>query len=484
MRKWVLAALLCAFSLGLRAQEPYPELGTKLEEYFTALAGESAAVQNAECDFLIESCQDSLVRQYVAIKIYDHYLRSHIMGDDAVAVHVAQKWFLSGAVAMKTEDDLLNAKVFAQFNQSSLIGADAPALTLYTPDDTPTDFPSPGRYCALYFYDIGCSTCKLETARLKRLVESKEYDLDVYAVYIGRDHEAWKAYQEEFPGVIHLWDPSIKSDWQMKYGVLQTPKLFLVSPEGKILGRGLDTPALRILMNQQLSAGQYVYGEAGQMERYKQLFSAYGDTLSTAHVLEVADYLAARTLGDGETSSFKQIAGDLLYFLSQNKEEVYRDACKPFVEKYITALPNVWNTADDKAQVVSLGEMLVELTTRTPVGSLIPDLKVHGTLRRKPCLFRKGTKEGVFSLRSLKGNPAYILFYSGGCNYCQQALDAAEALVAGNARVKVLIVDMDGLLTDYPEEARQLLDTFDLSGMPYTIQLDKKGIVQHRYIKL
>ena len=56
MRKWVLAALLCAFSLGLRAQEPYPELGTKLEEYFTALSGEPAAVQNAECDFLISSC--------------------------------------------------------------------------------------------------------------------------------------------------------------------------------------------------------------------------------------------------------------------------------------------------------------------------------------------------------------------------------------------------------------------------------------------
>ena len=484
MKKWVIAALLCALTVSLRAQEPYPELGAKLEEYFTALAGESAEVQNAECDFLIQSCQDSLVRQYVAIKIYDHYLRSRIMGDDAVAVHIAEKWFLSGAVAMKTDEDLLNAKVFASFNRASLIGSPAPALTLFGPDGAAVNAPVKGSYNVLYFYDTSCATCKLETASLKNLVASAEYPLSVYAIYIGSDRAAWDAYREGFEGVTHVWDPSISSDWQMKYGVLKTPALFLVSPEGVILGRGLDTPALRILLNQQFSASKYVYGEARQMERYSQLFSAYGDSLSVSHILDVADYLAARTFGEGDTDSFKQIAGDLLYYLSSHREEVYRDACKPFVEKYITALPEVWNTADDKSQVVSLGEMLVELTSRTPVGSQVPDLTVHGTLRRKGCLFRRGTKEGDFALRKLNGNPAYVVFYTGGCASCQEILQKVDSLVAGNRRVKVLLADMDALLTDYPEQARQLLDSFDLSGMPFVIQLDKKGTVLHRYVSL
>ena len=220
------------------------------------------------------------------------------------------------------------------------------------------------------------------------------------------------------------------------------------------------------------------------MARYSQLFEAYGDSLSVDHVMEVADYLAARTLGEGDTDSFKQVAGDLLYYLSSQKTEVYRDACQPFAQKYITALPDVWNTADDKAQVVSLAEMLAELTSRTPVGSIIPDLNVRGTLRRKPCLFRKGSKEGVFALPKLKGNPAYVVFYTGGCSSCKETLSAVDKLVAGNRRVKVLLVDMDDLLTDYPDEARQLLDTFDLSGMPFVLQLDKKGMVQHRYVKL
>lgn len=484
MKKWIAAALLCVVSWSLLAQEPYPELGSKLEEYFTALAGENAAVQSAECDYLIESCQDSLVRQYVAIKIYDHYLRSHIMGDDAVAVHIADKWFLSGAIAMKTEEDLLNARIYAEFNRSSLIGADAPVLTLFAPDGSTVDVPAAGGYSVLYFYDTACSTCKLETARLKRMVEEAEYPLDIFAVYTGQDADAWKTWRENFEGVTHLWDPSISSDWQRQYGILKTPGLFLISPAGKILGRGLDTPALKILLNQQYSKGQYLYGESGQMERYRQLFSAYGDTLKVSHILEVADYLAARTFGEGDQDSFKQIAGDFLYYLSSRKEEVYKDACKPFVERYIKGLPEVWSTEEDKAQVVSLGEMLVDLTSRTPVGSVVPDITVHGTLRRKPCLFRKGSKEGVFSLPKLKGNPTYILFYTGDCPYCRETMEAVDALVKSNRRTQVLVVDMDALFTDYPEEARLMLDTFDLSGMPFVLQLDRKGVVQHRYVKL
>jgi hypothetical protein len=59
-----------------------------------------------------------------------------------------------------------------------------------------------------------------------------------------------------------------------------------------------------------------------------------------------------------------------------------------------------------------------------------------------------------------------------------------DALVKKDRRVKVLVVDMDALFTDYPEEARLMLDTFDLSGMPFVLQTDRKGVIQHRYVKL
>ena len=482
MRRLVVALAALSASLLAFAQQPYPELGAKLDQYFLALAGEPVSVQNEECDFLIESCQDSLVRQYTALKVYDHYLKSKIMGDDAVAVHVARKWFLSGKVKMKSEDDAFHAQLFVQFNENSLIGNPAPQLTLFAPDSSSVRIPAKDAYSVLYFYDTGCATCKKETPRLQELIDSGKFPVTVYAIYVGASAEEWAAYRDKFTGVTHLWDPEVTSDWQLLYGVLQTPRMFLVNPTGEIVGRGLDTPALEILLNRELSKEEYVYGEASEMERLAQLFDIYGDTLKVSDIMSVAEYMAARTFGEGDVNAYKQTIGDLLYYLFSQRTEVYRDASVPFIQKYIEQ-PEIWSTEADKAQVTSLGELMVALASRTPVGSQVPDLKVPGTLHRKPGLFRKGVKEGEFRLRKLKGNPGYVVFYTGGCSSCQETLAAVDALVAADYRAKVLLVDMDSLLTDYPDEALTLLNTFDLSAMPYVIQLDKKGVVQHRYVQ-
>ena len=477
MKKWLLGCLAGVLALSLQAQEPYPQLGAKLDSYLAALVGESASAQSAECDFLINTTQDSLLRQYVALKLYDHYLQSPVMGDDAVAVHVAREWLLSGKVAMHSEEDLFNARLFVEFNQHSLIGMAAPAVTLFSPSGEGVQLPPAGEWSVLYFYDTSCSTCKRETARLKDFVQ--ESDVPVFAIYVGGSDTAWEAYRTDFPGVTHLWDPTFSSDWQRLYGVLQTPRMFLVNPSGVIVGRGLDTPALRQLLAQELASASYTYGEPAMMERYRQFFVPYGEALTVDDVMEVADYLAARTEG----SAFKQVMGDFLYYLYGQKTEVYRSAVTPFVQKYILR-PDIWTSAEDKAQVVSLGEMLLELVSRTPVGSQVPDLKVAGVLRRKPCFLVPGSRSGVFSLRKLKGNPGYLVFYTGNCSSCRETLAAVDALVAREPKARVLLVDMDALMADNPSMGEALLDSFDLSALPMIIQLDKNAVVQHKYLSL
>lgn len=483
MRRLILALAALSASLLAFAQQPYPELGAKLDQYLLALAGEPVSVQNEECDFLIETCQDSLVRQYTALKIYDHYLKSKIMGDDAVAVHIARKWFLSGEVKMKTQEDAFHAQLFVQFNENSLIGSPAPALTLFAPDSTTLRIPAKDSYSVLYFYDTGCATCKKETPRLQKLIDSGKYPVTVYAIYVGASAEEWAGYREKFTGVTHLWDPDVTSDWQLLYGVLQTPRMFLVSPTGEIVGRGLDTPALEILLNRELSKEEYVYGEAGEMERLAQLFEIYGDTLKVSDIMSVADYMAARTFGEGDVNAYKQTIGDLLYYLFSQRTEVYRDASVPFIQKYIEQ-PEIWNTEADKAQITSLGELMADLASRTPVGSQVPDLTVPGTLHRKPGLFRKGVKEGKFKLRKLKGNPGYLVFYTASCQACKELLAAVDDIVAKDRKAKVLLIDMDTLFNEQPDKANELLDNFDLSVLPFVMQLDRKGIVRHRYVQL
>ena len=125
-----------------------------------------------------------------------------------------------------------------------------------------------------------------------------------------------------------------------------------------------------------------------------------------------------------------------------------------------------------------MATMMKELLERTPVGSKVPDLKVHGTLLRKPCLFRKASKEGVFPLKKAD----YLVFYTDGCGRCEETLAAARTLA--DKKSKVLLVNMDKIFKTYPEEARTLLDTFDLSGLPYVMQLGSGGTVMHRYLDL
>ena len=74
------------------------------------------------------------------------------------------------------------------------------------------------------------------------------------------------------------------------------------------------------------------------------------------------------------------------------------------------------------------------------------------------------------------------MFYTKGCGRCEETLAAARSLADNKG--KVLLVNMDTLLENHPEEARQLLDAFDLSGLPYVMQLGPGGVVQHKYLEL
>ena len=482
MKRLLTALLAVFFTFTLSAQdERFAALGAKLEEYFAALAGDPIPVQNAECDFLIESCQDSLTRQFVALKIYDHYLHSKIMGDDGVAVHIADTWLIPGKVAMKDEMDLLNAKVFAEFNRQAQLGAAAPGLVARDPDGAAVALPVEGEYTLLYFYDTSCSTCRIETPRLCNFLKNTTFPLKAVAFYTGDKEDEWARYRAvslDAPGLVHVWDPELESDFQRKYGVLQTPRMFLIAPDGTVVGRGLDTPALQILTEKYSGKEGYVYGTREGTELYEKVFAGYGDDLKAEDILDVVAYVAERTYGEGDTDSFKHMEGDLLYYLSSQTGETFKEGTRLFIDKYILGTPDVWTAPEDVSQVVSMATMMKELLERTPVGAAVPDLKVHGTLLRKPCLFRKASKEGFFPLKKAD----YLVFYTSGCGRCEETLAAARTLADNKA--KVLLVNLDTLFETYPDEARTLLDTFDLSGLPYVIQLGPSGVVQHRYLEL
>ena len=113
--------LLCSFvSRGEGRMQPdstvLDALTAKLHEYFEAMKHEPLDAQKAECDFLIESTSDSLIRSHIARTIYDYYIDNPVMGVEAVALHVYDRWFQPGLVKM-SDMELMAARMFAEFNR-------------------------------------------------------------------------------------------------------------------------------------------------------------------------------------------------------------------------------------------------------------------------------------------------------------------------------------------------------------------------------
>ncbi len=254
MKRLALLLLLLAGPL-LRAQEEVLSRVDSLVDNYTAfISRESAEVKKGECDYLIGSLADTVMKARVASRLYGIYSGSRVMGDESVAIYLWDKWLSDKTLPMPSEEDWLDAKMFAEFNRNSLLGMQAPSLKMRRPCMGSRIFPRPGRNAIIFFYDTDCGKCKLESAVLPGVMKDWNVRTDFYAVYVGSDKSKWRTWRREFRldnprvRVFHLWDPEVDSDFIRNYGVLSTPKLFLIDSDGRIRGRRLEVENLLQLL--------------------------------------------------------------------------------------------------------------------------------------------------------------------------------------------------------------------------------------------
>lgn len=551
-------------------------LYAKLSQYAAAMETEPVSVKQRECDFLISSCSDSLVRQAVAIWLYSHYIDSKLMGDEAVSIYLTDNWFVPGKVSFHNDLDLMNARIFADFNRQSLIGLPAPSLKLLGLDGSSVVFPSSvksrsdapassssasdastsnasgARYSVLWFYAPDCADCKIQSLLLTKLMKEKNYPIDLFLVCTGDDRTMMESFiatylQFDAPSsrIWYCWDPSMDSAFQMKYGVLQTPSVFLIDPGGIIVGRKLDAEALGTLLDRILSPQEY--GSEDSKRLFDTLFTllsmpetpdsdppsaaASGFSSSAASVPNTSESQSSRTTKAGRHSeaakprarnrisdfdlsvpapseedvrlvadkaasalstdprSGRQLAGDLLYYLSSKTGEGYKAGLSYLVDSLILSRPDVWNQPDDSLKIIGLAELEHDLLSRAGLGTYLPRIKVPGTLITARSNRSSSSKTGHFSLR--RPGLAYIMFYTHSCPNCAAEMAGIDSLLkqsslreaslrTSSRRVSILLVDMDSV-TSNPDLKKQLLDTFDLSVLPYISQT-VRGRVTRKYL--
>lgn len=258
MKRLAIALFLALAGISAQAQDPADDKLVKLDSlvdrYVRFISREDVESKKAECDFLVSSLSDSAMVSRLVCRLFDSYSHSRVMGDEAVAIYVWDRWLADKSVSMPDENSWYDARMFAEFNRNSLLGMEAPALELRKPCGGTFRLPRKGRTAILYFYDTDCGKCKIENQLLPTALRDWDKPADFYAIYVGSDKQRWSGFRRNFRlgngklRVFHLWDPEVDSDYIRLYAVLSTPKIFVIKDDGLVAGRRLELDNLTQLL--------------------------------------------------------------------------------------------------------------------------------------------------------------------------------------------------------------------------------------------
>ena len=257
MRRLLAISLALFLGLGLHAQQDPTAalLDSLVLKYVTAIQPESVETKQEECDFLIGSVRDSLMRRQIAVSLFNYYREAPVMGDEAVAIYVFDKWFSAGKMSFPGEFERLDAEMFCNMNRNTLLGMDAPVLKARKPCGRRVKVPEQGSTTLIWFYDTACSKCRVEAKVLPSVLElSVDFPVTLVAFYAGQSRKDWREFRRNFKvanrnlKIVHCWDPQVESDYLRLYGVISTPRMYMVAPEGSIIGRRLEVESLQQLL--------------------------------------------------------------------------------------------------------------------------------------------------------------------------------------------------------------------------------------------
>ena len=451
--------------------------------------------------FIMTGKSDEEIAQ-IAYYIYRYYRESRIMGYDEIAIYVADNYFLNGKYKLPDEEARLEMRLFADANRRSLIGMRAPVLTMQDPAGNDIRFPEGEQdYSILYFYDDECPACQRMTPTLMQYLSRSDEDINfnVYMVYTQDDRERWMDYVAkvvhpfDLPdnvSLFNLWDPEMSSDFLTAYGVISTPKLFLVDRNGVIIGRELTPTALSQVV--ELNESQMTATE----ELFEQIFLPMANTADTTEIVETIDMFFEDSKDNPDF--FHEIFYELYQYLKSSPSYTLQQGAAYLANKYIAGMPELWETVEFTNKGVSHGSVIradyrsvkefidqtalaVLMFYRNPLDKQATDLTLR-TLKNK--------KQSIYDLRA---RYTVLYFYDMNCALCgavsdaidkiQRRYDASDVCVAAiytgkDNKWKRYVKESDRAWIDLWDRKREsgMFDKYDLMDVPAIYLLDENKV--------
>lgn len=199
-------------------------------------------------DKIIEKTQSNkMMFQYVTSHLLTKYQASNIMGMDAVFVHIAEKYYLSGMANWLSNDIIEKIKNRVNELKPNLVGNIAPNITMAGLDNKTYSLHAiKAKVTIVYFWEPGCSHCKKVTPILiEKYNQYKDKGLEVFAVYTQGDMPKWKEYVEANKLTwLNVWDPYRNTDYHKLYDIYSTPVIFVLDANKKIIAKRIGIESI------------------------------------------------------------------------------------------------------------------------------------------------------------------------------------------------------------------------------------------------
>ena len=235
-----------------------PIFHTKLMEYFDKVVVQQPDSVFAAAKEVLDKAQaNEDMFRYILTNLASKYESSNVMGMEGVFINLADTYYLSGKTPWVDEEVLAKIKEKVDETKPTMIGKQAPPMTLMDTLDRPVSLYSINAdYLILFFYDPTCGNCKKKTPILKEAYEHLKKDgVKVLAVNTITDKDDWKKYiKENKLDWINAGDVHVRSNFRYDYNLESVPRVFILDKDKKIIARRLGAEDIEPFMQNYIKA--------------------------------------------------------------------------------------------------------------------------------------------------------------------------------------------------------------------------------------
>ena len=236
----------------------------KLERYFREVLPQSSdsIIKDADYKLLLARSAPEMYK-FLLNWLTDEYINPKYMGQDAVFVHLFDKYHSKGVSDWLNEKQMETITRRAYMQMANLIGEKAANLEMVDTSGKPSPlYGLEAAYTIVIFWDPTCGHCKEELPRIDSIYRAtwKKDHVKIYAVLSEeKEKTAWIKYINEhgLTAWTHVYQTkeaetadseAKRPSFRQLYDVTQTPILYLLDNEKRIIGKKLTWSQLNDLL--------------------------------------------------------------------------------------------------------------------------------------------------------------------------------------------------------------------------------------------